>query len=240
MPRTVIVTGASSGIGAATARRLSADGWHVIAAARRSERLADLAAQIGDLGGSATAETVDVTSLPQVLDLVERAVEQTGSLDAFVANAGVMPLSRLDAGLVGEWDRMIDINVRGLLHGIAAALPVFTRQGSGHFVTLSSVGALQVSASAAVYCATKSAAQAITEGLRLESGPGIRVTTVTPGVVESELADSITDPDAAALMRTYRSSPIPATAIADAIAYALGQPQGIDVNEIVVRPSTQR
>jgi len=135
---------------------------------------------------------------------------------------------------------MIDVNVRGLLHGIAAALPHFQRQGTGHFVTVASVGAHEVSPTAAVYCATKYAAWAITEGLRQELDPGIRVTTVTPGVVESELADSISDPVAREQMRVYRADSIPADAIARAVSYAIGEPAGVDVNEIIVRPAAQR
>lgn len=240
MPKTVIITGASSGIGAATARRLAAAGWHVVAAARRADRLAELVADIERDGGAGTAAVVDVASRDGVVDMVDRVVSERGSVDAFVANAGLMPLSRLDAGLVEEWDRMLDVNVRGLLHGIHAVLPHFGRQGSGHFVTVASIGGFQVTPSAAVYCGTKFAARAITEGLRLESDPSIRITTVSPGVVESELAHSITDRDAAALMQTYRQHALPATAIADAIAYALTQPAGVDVNEIVVRPVQQR
>ena len=240
MAGVVIITGASSGIGAATARRLGADGWHVVAAARRADRLRDLVADIRAAGGSASAAAVDVTARAEVVELVNAVVVEHGSVDAFVANAGVMPLSRLDAGLVDEWDRMIDVNIRGLLHGIHAVLPHFRRRGAGHLVTVASIGAHDVSPTAAVYCGTKFAAWAITEGLRLESDSGIRVTTVSPGVVESELADTITDPAAAELMRTYRRAAIPPSAIGDAIAYALSQPAEVDVNEIVVRPVQQR
>lgn len=151
-----------------------------------------------------------------------------------------MPLSRLDALLIDEWDRMVDVNVRGLLNGIAATLPVFQRQGAGHIVTVASIGAHQVSPTSAVYCATKYAAWAITEGLRLELEPSIKVTTISPGVVESELADSISDPTARKAMRSYRAVSIPARSITDAIAFAIGQPPGVDVNEIVVRPTGQR
>jgi NADP-dependent 3-hydroxy acid dehydrogenase YdfG len=151
-----------------------------------------------------------------------------------------MPLSRLDSLLVDEWDRMIDVNVRGLLHGIAAALPVFAAQGSGHFVTVASVGAHEVVPTAAVYCGTKYAARAITEGLRQESDPFIRVTTISPGVVTSELADTITEPGAAEAMRAFRAHAIGPDAVAGAVSYALAQPPDVDVNEIVVRPTRQR
>ena len=238
--KVVVLTGASSGIGAATALRLAAEGQHVVLAARREDRLAELVAQITAAGGSAEAQRVDVTDAADVRALVDGVVSTHGRIDVLVDNAGVMPLSRLDALLVHEWDRMIDVNVRGLLHGIAAALPHFHRQGSGHFVTVASIGAHTVSPTAAVYCATKYAAWAVTEGLRQELDPAIRVTTVSPGVVESELAESISDPVAAELMRTYRRNALPADAVAAAISYALGQPEGVDVSEIVVRPTAQR
>ncbi|MCZ2828520.1 SDR family oxidoreductase [Modestobacter sp. VKM Ac-2986] len=238
--KVVVLTGASSGIGAATALRLAAEGHHVVLAARREDRLAELVAQIEAAGGSAEAHRVDVTVAADVRALLESVVATRGRVDVVVNNAGVMPLSRLDALRVDEWDLMIDVNVRGLLHGIAAALPHFQRQGSGHFVTVASVGAHAVSPTAAVYCGTKYAAWAITEGLRQELDPGIRVTTVSPGVVESELAGSITDPAAAELMRTYRRNTVPADTIAAAISYALAQPDGVDVTEIVVQPAAQR
>jgi NADP-dependent 3-hydroxy acid dehydrogenase YdfG len=172
--------------------------------------------------------------------LVVGVVGEFGSVDVFVNNAGVMPLSRLDALLVDEWNQMIDVNIRGLLHGIAATLPQFKAQGGGHFVTVASLGAHEVVATGAVYCASKYAAWAITEGLRQESDPSIRVTTISPGVVESELADTISDPTAQAAMRSYRAVSIPADSIAAAISYAIGQPDDVDVNEIIVRPAGQR
>jgi NADP-dependent 3-hydroxy acid dehydrogenase YdfG len=238
--KVVVLTGASSGIGAATALRLAAEGHHVVLAARREDRLAELVERIVAAGGSAEAHAVDVTSAADVRTLLEDVVAAHGRVDVLVNNAGVMPLSRLDALHLAEWDQMIDVNVRGLLHGIAAALPHFQRQGSGHFVTVASVGAHAVSPTAAVYCGTKYAAWAITEGLRQELDPGIKVTTVSPGVVESELAESITDPAAAELMRTYRRTTLPADTIAAAISYALAQPEGVDVTELVVQPTAQR
>lgn len=233
-----LVTGASSGIGRAVAARLAADGATVVAAARRADRLAELATSAP--AGRIEPCELDVTDRDAVRAAVDDVVARHGRIDVLVANAGVMPLSRLDAGLTDEWDRMIDVNVRGLLYGIHAVLPHFTRSGSGHVVTVASVGAYQVSPTAAVYCGTKYAARAITEGLRLESPPGIRVSTVSPGVVTSELADSITDPLAQEAMATYRANAIPPEAIADAVAFALSQPADVDVNEIVVRPSRQR
>ncbi len=238
-PKIALVTGASSGIGAAVARRLAADGHHVVAAARRADRLERLAATAAGPGTVAPA-VVDVTDRAAVVELVDGVVAEHGRIDVVVHNAGVMPLSRLDALRVDEWDRMVDVNVRGLLNGIAATLPHLLRRGRGHVVTVASVGAHQVSPTAAVYCATKYAAWAITEGLRLEAPPGIRVTTVSPGVVETELADAIGDPVAREAMRAYRAHAIPPEAVADAVAYAVGQPDGVDVNEIVVRPVQQR
>ena len=239
-PKVVLITGASSGIGEATARRLGAEGHHVVLGARRLDRTEVIAAEVCAAGGSADARSLDVTDRHAVQAVVDRTVSEHGRLDVLVANAGVMPLSALDALLVDEWDRMIDVNVRGLLHGIAAALPVFQRQGGGHVVTVASIGAHQVSPTAAVYCATKHAAWAITEGLRLEVDPSIRVTTVSPGVVESELATTITDPAAQEAMRTYRAESIPPDAIARAVSFALAQPADVDVNEIVIRPTRQR
>ncbi len=239
-PKVVLVTGASSGIGEATAVRLANEGHHVILAARRTERLDEVVNDIRGGGGQAEARKLDVTSRFDVTEVVDSVVNQHGRLDVIVNNAGVMPLSRLDALLVDQWDRMIDVNVRGLLHGIAAVLPHFQRQGGGHVVTTASVGAYQVSPTAAVYCATKFAAWAITEGLRQESAPSIRVTTISPGVVTSELAESITDAGAKAAMKIYRSEAIPADAVARAITFALAQPADVDVNEIVVRPAGQR
>lgn len=236
----VLITGASSGIGRATALRLAREGHQVVLGARRQELLADAVREITDAGGSAEAYPLDVTDRASMAAFVDTAAERHGRIDVLVNNAGVMPLSRLDALLTDEWDRMIDVNVRGLLHAVAAALPHFQRQHSGHFVTVASIGAHQVVPTAAVYCATKYAAWAVTEGLRLELEPAIRVTTLSPGVVESELADSISDPTAREAMRAYRADSIPASSIADAISYAIGQPAEVDVNEIVIRPTRQR
>ncbi|GID29384.1 SDR family oxidoreductase [Paractinoplanes brasiliensis] len=226
----ILVTGASSGIGAATAQRLAIAGHVVVAGARRpiaaAERL--------------EPAHLDVTDRDSMTRFVTGAAERHGRVDVLVANAGVMPLSRLDALLVDEWDRMIDVNVRGLLHGIAAVLPFFQRQGAGHLITTASVGAHEVVPTSAVYSGTKYAAWAITEGLRQESEPGIRVTTITPGVTESELAGQITDPYARAAMTEYRRDVIAADAVARAVQFAIDQPADVDVNEIIVRPTRQR
>lgn len=238
--KVVLVTGATSGIGEGIARRLAAEGHHVVAGARREDRLTSLAESVRAHGGSIDVRRLDVTDRADVAGFVDEAVTARSRVDVIVNNAGVMPLSRLDALLVDEWDRMLDVNVKGLLHGIAAAMPHFRRQKSGHFVTIASVGAYSVVPTAAVYCATKYAAWAITEGLRQEAEPFIRVTTVSPGVVESELAGTITDPVAAAAMKAYRSAAIPADAVARAISYAISQPADVDVNELVIRPARQR
>ncbi|WFB05633.1 SDR family oxidoreductase [Streptomyces sp. LX-29] len=242
--KVVLVTGASSGIGAAVAARLAAEGHQVVAGARRTGHLRALAESTAEAaarsGGGLQPVRLDVTDRADVAASVQAARDLHGRVDVLVANAGVMPLSRLDSLLVDEWDRMIDVNVRGLLHGIAAALPVFAAQGSGHFVTVASIGAHQVVPTGAVYCGTKYAAWAITEGLRQECDPSIRVTTISPGVVDSELADTITDPGAAEAMRAYRAHAIGPDTIAGAVSYALAQPADVDVNEIVVRPVRQR
>ncbi|MFE9401714.1 SDR family oxidoreductase [Streptomyces sp. NPDC006530] len=235
--KVVAITGASSGIGEATARRLAADGHRLLLGARRTERLGSLAEEINSAGGTAVFQRLDVTDAAGVHSFVHAARERYGRLDALVNNAGMMPLSPLEALRTDEWDRMLDVNVRGVLHGIAAALPVMRAQGAGHFVNIASVGAYEISPTAAVYCATKFAVRAISEGLRQESTGDIRVTLVSPGVTESELAEHISDPAAREAMKTYRAVAPPASAIADAIAYALAQPPQADVNEIVVRPA---
>lgn len=235
--KVVAITGASSGIGAATARRLAADGHRVLLGARRTGQLRQLAEELREQGGTAAFRRLDVTDAADMRAFVDAARTEFGRLDALVSNAGVMPLSPLAATRTDEWDRMIDVNVRGVLHGIAAALPVMREQGGGHFVQVASVGAYEVSPTAAVYCATKFAVRALSEGLRQESAGDIRVTLVSPGVTESELAESISDPEAREAMKAYRAVALPASAIADAIAYALSQPPQVDVNEIVVRPS---
>ncbi|MEU6374278.1 SDR family oxidoreductase [Streptomyces sp. NPDC046909] len=235
--KVVVVTGASSGIGEATVRRLAADGHRLLLGARRTDRLDLLTKEITGAGGTAAYRRLDVTDADDVRDFVAAARERYGRVDVVVNNAGLMPLSPLEALKTDEWDRMIDVNVRGVLHGIAAALPVMRAQGGGHFVNVASVGAYEVSPTAAVYCATKFAVRAISEGLRQESAGDVRVTLVSPGVTESELADGISDPVAREAMKAYRAVALPASAIADAIAYAVSQPAEIDVNEIVVRPA---
>lgn len=236
--KVVVITGASSGIGETTARLLASLGAHVVIGARRVERLEALASDIQAEGGSVVVQRLDVTELEQMQAIIEAAQSRFGRVDAVINNAGVMPLSSLEAVKIEEWNRMIDINIRGVLHGIAAGLPVMKKQGFGHFVNIASIGAYEVSPTAAVYCATKYAVRAITDGLRQETaGQGIRVTLVSPGVTESELAESITDNEAKEIMKEYRRTTLPATAIARAIVYALEQPEYVDVSELVIKPA---
>lgn len=238
--KVVIITGASSGIGRATAAKLASEGHQTVLAARRTDRLTDVADQIIATGGRATVRPVDVTDRFAVRSLVDRVVDELGQVDVLVGNAGVMPLSRLDAGLVDEWDQMIDVNIRGLLYSIAATLPHFQRQDRGHFVNLTSIAAHDVIPMSAVYSATKFATWAITEGLRLECSSRIRVTAISPGMVATEATDVITDPAAAELVNRVARVAISADNIANAISYAVSQPPEVDVNEIIVRPAEQR
>jgi len=237
-PKTVLITGASSGIGEATALRLASDGHRLFLGARRTERLEAVVERIGGAaGGAASFRRLDVTDAEDVRRFVADATDTYGGADVMINNAGVMPLSALAENKVDEWNRMIDVNIRGVLHGISAALPVMRAQGSGHIVNVASIGAHEVEPTAAVYCATKFAVWAISEGLRKEQSGDIRVSVISPGVTESELAESISDEQARDAMREYRALAIPAAAIADAIAFAIGQPPEVDVNEIIVRPT---
>jgi NADP-dependent 3-hydroxy acid dehydrogenase YdfG len=233
----VLVTGASSGIGEANAVRLANEGHRVFLGARRTDRLETLVDQIHAAGGEAAFQRLDVTDAADVERFVHAAAQRYGRVDVIVNNAGVMPLSPLADRKVAEWDRMIDVNIRGVLHGISAALPVMQAQGEGHVINVASVGAYEVVPTSAVYSATKFAVRAITEGLRQESAGDIRVTMISPGVTESELAESISDEFARDSMKAYRSVALPASAIANAIAFAISQPREVDVNEIIVRPA---
>ncbi|MFY0531829.1 SDR family oxidoreductase [Nannocystis pusilla] len=235
--KVVLITGASSGIGEATARLLAKHGAHVVLGARRTERLATLADEIAGDGGSVRYRQLDVTQRADVAAFVAFAQATFGRVDVIVNNAGVMPLSNLEALKVEEWDRMIDVNIRGVLHGIAAGLPVMQQQKRGHFVNLSSIGGHYVVPTAAVYCATKFAVRAISDGLRQEVGGDIRVTVISPGVTESELAETISDPGARDGMKEFRKIAIPAAAIARAILFAIEQPPEVDVSEMIVRPT---
>jgi NADP-dependent 3-hydroxy acid dehydrogenase YdfG len=234
--KVVLVTGASSGIGAAIARELAAAGAKVMLGARRIDRLEALVAEITAAGGAAQARTLDVTDPADVAAFAAAARAAWDRVDVIVNNAGVMPLSPMASMKVDEWDRMVDVNIKGVLHGIAAVLPEMAARGSGHIVTIGSIGALRAVPTAAVYCATKFAVRAISDGLRQEHD-AIRVTCVHPGVVESELADTITDPATAAMMQEWRAIALKPDAIARAVRFAIEQPKDVDVSEIVVRPT---
>lgn len=234
--KVIAITGASSGIGEATARELARRGARVVLGARRTERLEQLVAGITRAGGQAVYRKLDVTDLEDTRAFVEYARAEFGRVDVIINNAGVMPLSPLEALKIDEWNRMIDVNIRGVLHGIAAGLPVMKAQGGGQFVNVSSIGGHAVFPTAAVYCATKYAVLAISEGLRQEH-QDLRVTVISPGVTTSELADTITDPASKAGMDEFRRIAIPAEAIARAIAYAIEQPDEVDVSEVIVRPT---
>lgn len=235
--KVVLVTGASSGIGEATARELAAAGATVVIGARRVERLESLKREIEAAGGKAMARALDVTSREDVKAFVEAARDAYGRVDVIVNNAGVMPLSPLAALKVDEWDQMIDVNIRGVLHGIAAALPIMEAQGEGQIINIASTAGHQILATAAVYCATKYSVRVISEALRQETDK-VRVTVVSPGVTTSELAETITHPETAAFIDEYRKKAIPAEAIARAVRFAIEQPAGVDVNEIIVRPTS--
>ncbi|MBP1142699.1 SDR family oxidoreductase [Pseudomonas syringae] len=234
--KVVLITGASSGIGEAAARLIAAKGAHVVLGARRIERLQTLAADIEAQGGSARFRALDVTDALDMQAFADFAKHAFGKIDVIINNAGVMPLSPLAALNIAEWNQMLDVNVRGVLHGIAAVLPSMQAQGHGQIINISSIGGLAVSPTAAVYCATKFAVRAISDGLRQETDK-IRVTVVCPGVVESELADSISDETAREAMKAFRKVALEPDAIARALVYAIEQPDGVDVSEIVVRPT---
>ena len=235
--KVILITGASSGIGEACARLLAHKGARVLLGARRSDRLEALVGEIREAGGTAEFRRLDVTSRANTQAFVDFAVERFGRVDVLINNAGVMPLSPLEALKVDEWDRMIDVNIRGVLHGIAAVLPLMQAQRSGQLVNIASIGAYSVVPTGAVYCATKYAVRAISEGLRQEVGGDIRVTLVSPGVVESELAESISDESSREAMKAFRKVAITPDAIARAIAYAVEQPADVDVSELIVRPT---
>ncbi len=234
--KVIVITGASSGIGEATAKLLAENGAKVVLGARRTEKLENIVRDIRTQGGTAEFKAVDVTKRDDVKAFVDFAKDKFGRVDVIVNNAGIMPLSPMKALKVDEWDNMIDVNIRGVLNGIAAGLPIMEAQGCGQFVNTASIGAHVVVPTGAVYCATKYAVWAISEGLRQES-QNIRVTTICPGVVETELGSDITDPSAQGALRDYRKIALGPDAIARAILFAVSQPDGVDVNEVIVRPT---
>jgi NADP-dependent 3-hydroxy acid dehydrogenase YdfG len=237
----VVITGASSGLGEATARLLSSEGASVVLGARRADRLQSLADELSGRGGEALALETDVTDCNQVKRLVDSAVEKYGRVDVMLNNAGLMPQSLLASLKVDEWDRMIDVNIKGVLYGIAAALPHMQRQKSGHIINVSSVAGHKVGPGSAVYSATKHAVRALSEGMRQEVKPyNIRTTIISPGAVTSELANTVTDPAVAArIQKMYQEIAIPADSFARAVAFAISQPEEVDINEILFRPTRQ-
>ncbi|WP_114946394.1 SDR family oxidoreductase [Microvirga calopogonii] len=233
----VLITGASSGIGEAVAQELSKAGHVVVVGARRMDRLHDLVGRIEACGGIARAHQLDVTSRDGFTRVVSAILEEFGRIDVIVNNAGVMPLSPLRALKVTEWDQMVDVNIKGVLNGIAAVLPHMETRGTGHVVNIASIGAHRVSPTAAVYCATKYAVWAISDGLRQETDR-LRVTVISPGVVTSELAETISDDTAREAMKEFRRIAIEPDAIGRAVRYAIEQPSDVDVSEIIVRPTS--
>lgn len=237
----IVITGASSGLGEATARLLADRGASLVLGARRRDRIQSLARELTASGGKAIAVTTDVTDRTQVKTLVDTTVETYGRVDVMINNAGLMPQAPLDRFKVDEWDRMIDVNLKGVLYGIAAALPHMQQQKSGHFVNVSSVAGHKVGPGFAVYAATKFAVRALSEGLRIEVKPyNIRTTVISPGAVATELPNSITDADTAAKVGNfYANVAIPADSFARAVAFAISQPEDVDINEILFRPTRQ-
>jgi NADP-dependent 3-hydroxy acid dehydrogenase YdfG len=269
--KVVAITGASSGIGAATARLLALSGAKLVLGARREDRLADLAAElrgnnrsddgtgavpksvpepksvsvpepvpVPEPGAQVVYRTIDVRRREDLAALVELAINEYGRLDVLIGNAGVGPVSALDDLRIDDWDAMVDINLKGLMHGVAAALPVFRRQGHGQFVHTISTAAYKTVPGQAVYSASKTAARTFTEGLRQEAGPSIRVTIVSPGFVATDFTDAVPDADQRRQMQDLRDQiALPPDAVARAIRFAIEQPEHVDINEIVLRPTAQ-
>ncbi|KWX71751.1 oxidoreductase [Paenibacillus riograndensis] len=238
--KVIAITGASSGIGEVAALLLAERGAKVVLGARGAGRLEALAARIADAGGEAAYAVTDVRHRDDVLDLVNLACERYGKLDVLINNAGVMPISPLDELRVQDWEDMIDINVKGVLYGIAAALPVFRKQGFGHFINTASTAAFRIVPNMAVYAGTKFAVRAISEGLRQEAGDKLRVTIISPGMTRTNFAESMTNPEIKAKLEESRDEiAMPADAIARAVAYAIEQPADVDVSEVIIRPTAQ-
>ncbi len=238
--KVIAITGASSGIGDATAMHLAEKGAILVLGARRSDRLEALCDTIASKGGTASHIVTDVTRRADVEALVALAIERYGRLDVLISNAGIAPISLLDDLRVEDWEAMIDVNVKGVLYGIAAALPVFRRQGFGHFINTISTAGIKIVPTMAVYAGSKNAVRTITEALRQEAGPLLRVTGISPGYVATDLPSSMTDKAIRAQGEaSMQTMAIPASAIAEAIAFAIAQPPNVDVGEIVLRPTAQ-
>lgn len=239
--KVVIITGASSGIGEATAKLLAQNGAKVVLAARREERLQTLVKDIEQEGGEAAYLPTNVTSSEDMQKLAQFALQQYGRIDVLINNAGIMPVSMLNELKVQEWDQMIDVNIKGVLYGIAAVLPTMREQQSGHIINISSVAGYSVTPLSSVYSATKFAVRAISEGLRQEESPAshIRSTIISPGMTQSELTNTISNPDIQAIVNQMTGMAISPYSIARAIAYAINEPNDTGVNEIIIRPTVQ-
>jgi NADP-dependent 3-hydroxy acid dehydrogenase YdfG len=238
--KVVIITGGSSGLGENTARHLASKGAKVVIAARRLEKLEAIAKDIKNDGGEVAVVKTDVTSREDVKNLIATAKKEFGKIDVLINNAGLMAIAPISEDKVEEWDRMIDINIKGVLYGISAALPVFQEQGHGHFINLSSVAGIKVfSPGGTVYSGTKYAVRAISDGLRHEVGGNIRTTTIEPGAVDSELKHGSSHGESSENVKEFYKQAIPADSVARAIAYAIEQPNDVDINEIVLRPTVQ-
>jgi len=239
--KVVVITGASSGIGESTARLLAGSGAKVVLGARRTDRIDALVRDIAARGGSALGFQADVTKRSEVEALIQGAIHEHGRLDVIVNDAGIMPIAPMAALKVEEWDRMIDVNIRGVLFGVAAVLPIMRKQKQGHIINMSSVGGFKVWApGGTVYSATKFAVRAITEGLRVEhKADNIRCTIISPGAVATELPERSSEEDTRKNLREFYKIAVPADSVARAIAYAIEQPAEVDVNEIVIRPTKQ-
>lgn len=239
--KVVVITGASSGLGEATARLLGKQGAVVVLAARRADRIQSLAKDIIDAGGTALAMATDVADREQMNQLVQTTVEKFGRVDVMLNNAGLMPLAPLEQLKTEEWDQMIDVNLKGVLNGIAAALPYMKEQKSGHFINVSSVYGHKLGPDATVYCATKFAVRALSEGLRQEVKPyNIRTTVISPGAVATELLDHISDEEIQSQTKGFVNQiAVPAETFARMVAFAINEPADVDVNEILFRPTAQ-
>jgi NADP-dependent 3-hydroxy acid dehydrogenase YdfG len=238
--KVVAITGASSGIGEATAVLLAELGAKLVLGARNPDRLNAVTARLSAAGGDAVAKVTDVSCRGDLIELVSLAAATYGQLDVLISNAGIMPVSRFDELRVDDWEAMVDVNLKGVLFGIAAALPVFRRQGFGHFVNIASTAAFRVTPAQSVYAGTKMAVRAISEGLRQEAGENLRVTIISPGMTLTNFAESVTDPAARAELQQRRDAIAMAPdAVARAIAFAIEQPPDVDIGEVVVRPTAQ-